>query len=55
MANMNFGTVYPLYLKKIQKKGRTEDELMEVICWLTGYAQTEIQKLVNDKATFKTS
>jgi hypothetical protein len=54
MANMNFGTVYPLYLKKIQKKGRTEDELMEVICWLTGYAQTEIQKLVNDKATFKT-
>ncbi len=54
MANMNFGLVYPLYLAKITRKGRTESELLEVICWLTGYSQGEIQQLVNDKATFKT-
>ena len=51
---MNFGTVYPLYLAKILKKGRTEAELLEVICWLTGYSQTEIQQFVETKVTFKT-
>jgi hypothetical protein len=53
MENMCFGTVYPLYLAKIQKKGRTEDELMEVICWLTGYSQSEIEQFVTVKVTFK--
>jgi len=53
MANMNFGTVYPLYLAKILKKGRTEAELLEVICWLTGYTQSEIQQFVEAKVTFK--
>ena len=54
MVNMNFGTVYPLYLAKILKKGRTEAELLEVICWLTGYAQAEILQFVETKVTFKT-
>ena len=53
MENMCFGTVYPLYLMKIQKKGRTEGELMEVICWLTGYSQSEIEQFVTAKVTFK--
>jgi hypothetical protein len=53
MENMCFGTVYPLYLTKIQKKGRTEAELMEVICWLTGYSQSEIEQFVTSKVTFK--
>jgi len=53
MANLNFGTVYPLYLAKIIKKGRTEAELMEVICWLTGYSQSQIVQFVTSKVTFK--
>ena len=54
MANMNFGTVYPLYLTKIQKKGRSESELLEVICWLTGYSTSDIEQFVTAKVKFKT-
>ncbi len=36
-ANMSFASVYPLYLAKVEKKGRTKEELHQVIGWLTGF------------------
>lgn len=52
IAAMLVGSVYPLYLQKIEKKGRTEDELLVVMSWLTGYSQKELQRLVKSKITF---
>lgn len=49
---MPFATVYPLYLKKVEKKGRTKDELDEVIRWLTGFTQKQLQKQIDSQATF---
>jgi len=40
---MRFGGVYPLYVAKAQRKGRTQDEVSEVIRWLTGYSQSELE------------
>jgi hypothetical protein len=54
MAEMTFATVYPLYLTKIQKKGRTKEELDQIITWLTGFNEEEIQALVDEKVNFKT-
>ena len=54
MAKMSFATVYPLYVTKIEKKGRTKKELNEVIEWLTGYNEKKIQSLIDSKATFET-
>jgi hypothetical protein len=51
---MTFATVYPLYLTKIEKKGRTKSELNEVITWLTGFNDNEILELIADKVTFET-
>ncbi|MEO7425017.1 MAG: DUF2200 domain-containing protein [Fibrobacteria bacterium] len=53
-ANMTFALVYPLYLAKIAKKGRTEEELRQVIKWLTGYDNKKLQELIKEKVTFKT-
>lgn len=53
IANMIFGSVYPLYLAKVEKKGRTKAELDEVISWLTGFKQSEIKKLIADKVSFE--
>ncbi len=52
-VNMLFATVYPLYLTKIEKKGRTKEELHQVIRWLTGYDKKETQALIKEKVTFK--
>lgn len=49
---MSFGSVYPLYLSKVQKKGRTKDELLEVINWLTGFDEKKLESLMKEKATF---
>ncbi len=54
IAKMTFATVYPLYLTKIEKKGRTKSELNEVITWLTGFNDNEILELIADKVTFET-
>jgi hypothetical protein len=54
MAKMIFGSVYPMYLAKIEKKGRTKEELQEVITWLTGFNDQEIEQFINEKATFET-
>lgn len=54
IAKMIFVTVYPLYLTKVEKKGRTKTELNEVITWLTGYDDNKILELIADKVTFET-
>ena len=53
IAKMTFGTVYPLYLVKVEKKGRTKEELDQVIEWLTGYDKKTLQKQIDEKATFE--
>lgn len=50
---MTFATIYPLYLAKIEKKGRTEAELQQVIEWLTGYDADKQQELIQSKASFE--
>ncbi len=54
IAKMTFATVYPLYLAKIEKKGRTQAELHQVIEWLTGYDENKLKTLLEEKVTFKT-
>ncbi len=54
MAKMIFGSVYPLYLAKIEKKGRTKAELDEVITWLTGFNDEQIQDHIAKRLTFET-
>jgi hypothetical protein len=53
-TKMSFATVYPLYLAKVEKKGRTEEELYQVIQWLTGLNKKQLQALIKEKATFET-
>lgn len=53
IAKMTFASVYPHYVTKIEKKGRTVEELQEVIEWLTGYNQKKQQELIDKKATFE--
>lgn len=53
IAKMTFSSVYPHYVTKVEKKGRTIAELHQVITWLTGYNQEQLQKLINQKTTFK--
>lgn len=52
--NMIFGRVYPLYLQKVEKKGRTQEELDTIICWLTGYDRKALQKQKDRNVTFET-
>jgi hypothetical protein len=54
IANMTFASVYPHYLAKVEKKGRTKAELHQVIQWLTGYKEEKLQALMQEKATFET-
>lgn len=53
IAAMTFASVYPLYLTKVQKKGRTQQELHQVIHWLTGFDDKKLQELVKQKVTFE--
>jgi hypothetical protein len=53
MATMTFASVYPHYVKKIESKGRTVDELHQVILWLTDFDKKEIQVLIDEEATFE--
>lgn len=52
IANMTFGSVYPHYLAKVEKKGRTKEELHQVISWLTGFGEERLQELIQDRTTF---
>ena len=53
-AKMTFATVYPLYVAKVEKKGRTKEELHQVIKWLTGFDNRKLQELIKEKVTFET-
>lgn len=53
IANMTFAVVYPLYLAKVAKKGRTQEDLNQVITWLTGYDENMIQQLIDEKVNFR--
>ena len=52
-AKMTFASVYPLYLAKVEKKGRMKKELDQVIKWLTNYNEKELQELMEGKVTFE--
>jgi hypothetical protein len=54
IAKMTFASVYPHYVTKVEKKGRTKEELHQVINWLTGFDNKNIQELIDEKATFET-
>ena len=51
---MSFASVYPHYITKAERKGRTKDEVDEIIFWLTGYDGKALQKILDDKTNFET-
>lgn len=53
IATMTFASVYPHYVNKVEKKGRTKEELHQVITWLTGFSEDELQETINEKLTFQ--
>lgn len=53
VANMIFGDIYPLYLNRLIKNGRTKEEFHQVLEWLTGINEEKLLKLIKDKATYK--
>jgi hypothetical protein len=46
---MSFASVYPLYVQKAEKKGRTKEEVNEIVAWLTGYSSEQLQRVIDDK------
>ncbi len=54
IAKMTFASVYPHYITKVEKKGRTKEELHQVIKWLTGYDDKKLQELIEEKVNFET-
>jgi hypothetical protein len=54
IARMSFASVYPHYVAKVEKKGRTKDELHQVITWLTGYSEAQLQEQIRSKSDFET-
>lgn len=53
IAKMTFASVYPMYLAKVEKKGRTKEELHQVIEWLTGFNTKKLQELIKENVTFE--
>lgn len=53
MAKMSFATVYPMYVEKVEKKGRTREELHQVMEWLTGFNAKKLQELIEEKVSFE--
>ena len=54
IAKMSFASVYPHYVTKVEKKGRTKEELHHVIEWLTGYDEKKLQKMIDEKVDLET-
>lgn len=54
VANMIFASIYPLYLDRLEKNGRTKEELDQVLEWFTGFNQNALQAFIDEKATFGT-
>jgi hypothetical protein len=52
IAQMNFGSIYPHYLNRIEKHNRTKKELDQVILWLTGYDQNKLESFIGGSGTF---
>lgn len=53
IAKMTFASVYPMYVKKVETKGRTKEELDQVIAWLTGFDEQQLHQLIDEKVTFE--
>jgi hypothetical protein len=51
---MTFASVYPHYVTKAEKKGRSQTEVVEIICWLTGYSQNELEVILEKQTDFET-
>ena len=51
---MTFASVYPLYVQKAERKDRTKEEVDQVICWLTGYDETGLQRQIDEEKDFET-
>jgi hypothetical protein len=54
MAKMTFSSVYPHYITKVERKGRTKEELHQVIAWLTGFDEKKLKDLIDEQVTFET-
>ncbi len=54
IAKMTFASVYPHYVTKVEKKGRTKAELHQVIEWLTGFDEAKLKELIDEQVTFQT-
>lgn len=54
IAKLTFASVYPMYVEKVEKKGRTKEELHQVITWLTGFDNQRLKDLIDKKVTFET-
>src|SRR5688500_11476991 len=54
IAKMTFASIYPMYVEKVEKKGRTKAELDQVITWLTSFDRKKLQELIKENATFET-
>lgn len=54
IAKMTFASVYPMYVEKVEKKGRTKEELHQVITWLTSFDDKKLDELINENVTFET-
>ncbi len=54
LGNMIFASIYPLYINKLEKKGKTKEELDQILRWFTGFDQKELQAVIDEKATYKT-
>ncbi len=53
IARMTFASVYPHYITKVERKGRTKEELLKVIEWLTGFDEKDLQELIEEKVTLE--
>ena len=54
VRKMTFASVYPYYVKKVEKKGRTKAEVLEIVRWLTGYTKAKLESQIEKKVDFKT-
>ncbi|MEO8710549.1 MAG: DUF2200 domain-containing protein [Parafilimonas sp.] len=54
IAKLTFASVYPLYIKKVETKGKTKEELNQIIQWLTGFDDKKLQELIKENVTFET-
>ena len=51
--SMKFSSVYPMYVQKAERKGRTKEEVDRIICWLTGYTEKELRQQLEVESDFR--